>query len=301
MDSLAAMVAQQLSWIASVLSLRDVSDRQCDWKASGGWEVLQSELPGVSGSVLRPEAPSFKPGISVDRGTILCYRAAPGQDHGPSELEHLSTRGFLPTAAGGHFRSLPTSAWDSIYDNFAPTGREVTEFSLEFCPDLEHFSFSDNELLKILCSFAEAIKHALKHEHGVDFSREAKALQDNWTKSQKASANAAALTRPELSGSQVLAQISAVREMLNENMAALNYCVVIPEFNVDLRVLRRTLASTIVAKRWDATPAWTGLKVRKKEASLASKRVASVNRHGGASSAISRGSEVLRRVSEALY
>ena len=204
------------------------------------------------------------------------------------------------TQTKSDFRSLPSSEWRAIHSKFVRTLHACSSLYLNVFDNLElDEKHSDDDLLAILCSFAEAVQDALERDHHIDFSREAAALKMSWTTLQNASSEASGLSEPSVSAKEVLDHISAVRNQVNEALDTLSYGCVIPEFDINLKDWHKPFDPTSArtsqaggrqahAHQATTTPSWTGLAVRRKDTTISNSRQSWMNRHGGASSGLNR-------------
>ena len=136
-------------------------------------------------------------------------------------------------------------------------------------------------------------------------------LQESWDRALANREGASDVMEVTFTDQDILWALSAAREGINAAISP-KHGVSIPELNVDILQLLEALGSVsgdgssqdFAGKTTDATsgggrrkgakivtPAWTGLAVRKCEAAVASMRSATINRHGGGSSKLTRGKQ----------
>ena len=195
------------------------------------------------------------------------------------------------TQTKSDFRSLPSSEWRAIHSKFVRTLHACSSLYLNVFDNLElDEKHSDDDLLAILCSFAEAVQDALERDHHIDFSRETAALKTSWTSLRSGFGKASRLSEPSMSAKEVLGHISAVPNQINGAFDKLSYFCVIPEFDINLKDLHKSFDPTFAGKQSNsalmagdsdasaavaassgrrpnfaalATPAWTGLTAKK--------------------------------------
>ena len=147
--------------------------------------------------------------------------------------------------------------------------------------------FSKTDYLLIMKGFGEYAKNLVEAEAGVKIPGphgDDKTVADSGFDIED--------SMPACSREQVQSAIDFARKLLNERSELL-YGFTVPEFKVDMDALlcilhppdekkdRCTYKHDFTLVRRCLTPAWSGLRIAKKDAAVAAASTSSINRHGG--------------------
>ena len=286
----------------------------CEHDANSVWEALEHEFnhqedrPTTFNAQARPFVPVDCE--QRDRNTLLEARSKLPKENARNEVNDVKCVVVEPSTGlpasssadvasipfqaepmcnlGGDFRSLPDIAWCSVHANFLRAG---------ILSPSNKFLFNQHDLLAILNSYADAIRDSLNAQSDLDFSSATEALKEGWASARVAAADNENLGEYTRAETDLYSALEEVRDSINTVLGG-KHGLAIPE--LDFHAFHKCLQDHKVEqisgrssaksrnKGLTATPAWTGLAVRKQDVSIESARQAKINRHGGNSSAVSR-------------
>jgi hypothetical protein len=237
----------------------------------------------------------------MDRTSILLSRPKPSQDI-PKELHTLSTCRAKPTNARGDFRCLALDFWQSfyckfnnqeqsIYEKFDSSPRATADTSTS---DNQTTNISNDELVAIMTSCAQFVADKLDKDHDIDVGFLPDSVRENLERAHSEAEGSGEID------SAVAGFTPAEVQRAIDNFIVELHAILLPSYGVEIDSVifdsefYLGSRSRCKKKNVQATPAWTGLTVKKKSASVASNRHSSINRHGGSSSVTSGKRQHLR-------
>ena len=243
-------------------------DEHWNFDAAGVWETLESEFdqPAPSINTLHDQ---------YSTAELLLHREV---DYSSSNEMH----GFRAQAIGGDFRSLPTSHWEALHSNFKPCTHDDPLTNVK-ASDLV---YTKNDVAHLVNTLTFEATRIVRTTFGAEC--------DDPTPWEPCDDDADLTT---FAASDLPWIIDQWRTQFNETAGRKFDCLMTELDSDDITNWTRPIFKTSskqkprehhlscrVANVTSPTPAWTGLKVKRRGDMVASTGQSTINRHGGASS-----------------